>query len=142
VKARDQPGAILKAGMKLKQYWPLCFLLAALSLATPLWAHHSWSTGYFVNATVTIKARITEFEYQNPHALLLLEVTDPKGATETWTGEWASAGKLSREGVTKGKLKPGDELTVIGNPGRPPDEHRIHVLGIRRSDGFKWGRQN
>ena len=122
--------------MTLKQCWPI------LLVAAPLWAHHSWSGDYFLDKTITVKAKVTEFEYQNPHSILRLEVTNEQGAPETWIGEWAAAGKLANEGVTKGKLHPGDQVTVFGNPGRSPEEHRLHVLGVLRSDGFKWGRQN
>lgn len=123
--------------MTLKRSWPLLLLLA-----TPLAAHHSWSGDYFLDRTITVKAKVAEFDYQNPHSLLRLEVITEAGATESWIGEWAGAGKLTNEGVPKGKLRPGDEVVVFGNPGRPPEEHRVHVLGVRRSDGFKWGRLN
>ncbi len=126
-------------GLSLNRFWPLLILLPAL--AAPLAAHHSWAGEYFVDKTISIHASVVKFEYGNPHSLLRLEVAGDQGAPEPWIGEWSGAGKLSNEGIGKNKLKPGDDLTVIGNPGRPPDEHRIHVLGIRRRDGFQWGRQ-
>ena len=123
-----------------RRYWPILIFCTALTLPASLWAHHSWSGDYFLDKTVTVKGKIAQFEYQNPHSVLHFEVTNDQGVTETWVGEWAGAGKLNNEGVSKGKLKPGDELTIFGNPGRAPDEHRLHILGIRRTDGFKWGK--
>ena len=120
-----------------RRYWPVLLLCTV-----PLWAHHSWSNDFFLDKTITVKGKISQFEFQNPHSMLHLDITNEQGVTETWLGEWAGTGKLTNEGVPKGKLRPGDELTVYGNPCRTPEEHRIHILGIRRSDGFKWGRLN
>ena len=120
-----------------RRYWPVLVLCAA-----PLWAHHSWSSDYFLDKTITVKGKVARFEFQNPHSVLHLTVTGDRGVTESWLGEWAGAGKLSSEGVPKGRLKAGDELTVFGNPGRVAEEHRVHILGVRRSDGFRWGKMN
>ncbi len=125
-----------------RRYWQVLIFCAALALPVSAWAHHAWSNDYFLDKTVSVKGTIAQFEYQNPHSVLHLEVTNDQGATEVWTGEWAGAGKLNNEGVSKGKLKPGDEVTVFGNPCRVSDEHRVHVLGLRRTDGFKWGKLN
>lgn len=124
---------------------PLQFalLLAGLSFAAaPAYAHHSWSGDYFLDKTTTVEAKVTQFEYINPHSVLHLEVTTPEGKTEEWIGEWAGTGKLAKEGVPKDKLHPGDHVVLFGNPGRAPEIHRIHLLGLTRADGFKWGRQN
>lgn len=123
--------------------WKRCALLLIplTAIVTPVSAHHSWASEYVVDKTISIRASVVKFEYGNPHSILRLEVANEQGGTELWVGEWSGAGKLSNEGIGKGKLKPGDDVTVIGNPGRNPDEHRIHILGIRRRDGFQWGRQ-
>ena len=37
-------------------------------------------------------------------------------------------------------LKYGDLVIITGNPGRNPDEHRIRLVTVKRSDGtFTWG---
>jgi hypothetical protein len=47
---------------------------------------------------------------------------------------------LGREGVNADTLKPGDQVTILGHPGRTAGEHRLHMWGITRpSDGWKWG---
>jgi hypothetical protein len=46
---------------------------------------------------------------------------------------------LSRDGVTRESLKPGDVVEIKGNPGRNPDDHRIRMQSITRpSDGWNW----
>jgi hypothetical protein len=114
---------------------------AALVASVPAWAHHSWSGQYFMDKTVTLQGKITQFEYINPHSVLHMEVMTDQGKTEEWIGEWAGTGKLKNEGISKETLRPGDPVTIFGNPARMPEEHRIHMLGLTRPDGFKWGRQ-
>jgi thiamine monophosphate kinase len=47
---------------------------------------------------------------------------------------------LGRQGVTRETLKPGDDVVVVGNPGRNPADHRLRMVNITRpADGWKWG---
>lgn len=48
--------------------------------------------------------------------------------------------QLGRQGITRDTLKVGDEVTVVGNPGRTAEDHRLRMVGITRaSDGVKFG---
>ncbi len=51
---------------------------------------------------------------------------------QTWAVEWGAGGQLSRDGVTRESLKPGDIVIIKGNPGRNPDDHRIRMQSITR----------
>ena len=54
-------------------------------------------------------------------------------------GLWAAAGALARGGASRDSLKVGDEVTVVGNPGRSTTEYRIRLNSILRpADGWKW----
>ncbi len=58
---------------------------------------------------------------------------------QTWAVEWGGGAQLNQEHVTRDTLKPGDHVTVTGNPGRDPADHRIRLHRIvRKSDGWKW----
>jgi thiamine monophosphate kinase len=61
-----------------------------------------------------------------------VEAPDDKGETQTWAVEWGAGGQLSRDGVTRESLKPGDHVIVKGNPGRNPDDHRVRMQSITR----------
>lgn len=119
-------------------------ILAAGTLVTaiPALAHHSVSGDYFMNQRTTVEGDLVQFLYRNPHSFVELKAKDPgTGGFVTWTVEWNGAGRLGRVGVTAETLKPGDHVIIIGQPGRRPEEHRMHLLSITRSsDGWKWDR--
>ena len=112
-----------------------------LLAVAPLFAHHSFAATYFEDHRATIQGTLVEFVYRSPHSFVTVDVTEP--ATHElvrWTVEWASNNRLGREGVNADTLKPGDQVTILGHPGRTAGEHRLHMWGIARpSDGWKWG---
>ena len=121
----------------------LLFLVVAaasvLSTQVNVYAHHSFAATYFEDQTVTIKGKLVQFLYRNPHSFVHVEAPDDKGETQTWAVEWGAGGQLSRDGVTRESLKPGDHVVIKGNPGRNPEDHRIRMQSITRpSDGWNW----
>ena len=117
------------------------FLLmaAAFVLAAAAYAHHSFAATYFEDQTATVEGKLVQFLFRNPHSFVHVEAPDDKGEVQTWAIEWGGGGQLSREGVSRDTLKPGDHVIVSGNPGRNPADHRIRMRSISRpSDGWKW----
>jgi Family of unknown function (DUF6152) len=102
----------------------LAFSAAAvllLSLAGPGYAHHATASFDMTNSA-TVKGTVTGFDWTNPHVYIYVDVKDAKGAVEKWSVEMASVGMLARAGWRRDTVKPGDEITVIGNrakDGRP-----------------------
>ena len=126
----------------------LLFLVVAaasvLSTQVNVYAHHSFAATYFEDQTITIKGKLVQFLYRNPHSFVHVEAPDDKGEMQTWAVEWGAGGQLGRQGVTRETLKPGDEVIVVGNPGRNPADHRLRMVNITRpaANGqpeFKWG---
>ena len=102
-------------------------------------AHHSFAATYFVDQEVTVKGTVTEFLYRNPHSFMKVNVTDAKGQTQTWTVEWGGGAQLSQDHVSRDTLRPGDVVTISGNPGRNKDENRMRLHKIvRASDNWTW----
>jgi Family of unknown function (DUF6152) len=119
----------------------LLFLLmaAAFIFAAAAYAHHSFAATYFEDQTVTVEGKLVQFLFRNPHSFVHLEAPDDKGEVQTWAVEWGGGGQLSRDGISRDTLKPGDHVIVTGNPGRNPADHRIRMRSISRpSDGWKW----
>ena len=117
--------------------------LAALALpaATQAWAHHSVAGDYFMDQRATVDGELVQFLYRNPHSFVELKVKDPSGEMVSYSVEWNGAGRLARMGVNADTLKPGDHIIITGQPGRKPEEHRLHMLDIARpADGWKWNR--
>jgi Family of unknown function (DUF6152) len=121
-------------------------LIAAAGLATLAasagYAHHSFTATYFEDQTVQIEGKLLQFMFRNPHSFVHVEAPDDQGQLQRWAVEWGGAGQLSSQGVTNQTLRVGDIVTIEGNPGRDPKDHRIRMQYLRRnSDGFDWGRR-
>lgn len=95
-----------------------CALAAAFFLVSvPGFAHHG-AAGYDSNKVTTLKGTVTDFRFQNPHAQIFVDVKDSSGKVQNWILEAVGIATLSRSGWTKSILKPGDQVTVSGNPAK------------------------
>ena len=93
-----------------------CFGLVLLLGAARGSAHHAFSPVYDSKRSVTVSGVVTEFRFANPHAMLSLDVKDDTGKAAKWTVEFAGQLNLAEVGWTKDSLKPGEQVTVMGNP--------------------------
>lgn len=90
--------------------------LAALTVALPVAAHHSFAMFDF-SKTMTVKGTVTEFRWTNPHVALLVQLDPQAGASpEVWSMELTSPGNLTRGGWTRHSFKPGDRVELVFNP--------------------------
>lgn len=94
-------------------------LIAALLLGAgvPVVAHHSFAA-FDQSREVTVKGRVAEFQWTNPHAWLVVKGKAESGPDEEWSFEMISPSVLRRNGWTKNSLKFGDEVTVTANPAK------------------------
>jgi hypothetical protein len=87
-----------------------------LAGVVPAWAHHSFAMFDFSN-TVTIKGKVTEFRWTNPHVILLVAAAPKPGeAEEVWSMELTSPGNLTRMGWSRHSFTPGDAIELEFNP--------------------------
>lgn len=95
------------------------FLMVGIGLQ----AHHAVAGVYDLNKEVVLEGRLKKLNFTNPHANIELEV--PNKQTKkvvVWTLTTASTQTLTRQGVTKAAMKPGELLKVTilpaknGNP--------------------------
>ena len=96
-------------------------LAAALLLAIPVLAHHSF-TMFDATKQLTITGTVTDFQWTNPHAYIEIDVPDESGATKHWAIEMGSPSILQQSGWKFSNLKKGDKTTLVINPlkdGRP-----------------------
>ena len=77
-------------------------------------AHHGVAT-YDMKNTIVLKGVVTSFKFINPHAEIYFDVKDDKGGAQHWIGEMTTPNMLARRGWNKEVLKPGDQLTIMGN---------------------------
>lgn len=91
------------------------FAATLFLLTVPVLAHHARS-GYDLSKTVTLKGTITKVEWTNPHALIYFDVSDSGGRVQNWHAITGGPSRMSRYGWTGDTLKPGDPITITGNP--------------------------
>ena len=89
------------------------FLLTGMITGRAL-AHHARS-GYDLSKTVTLKATVTRVDWTNPHALIYFDVNDG-GRVQNWHAITGGPSRMGRYGWTSETLKPGDPITISGNP--------------------------
>ena len=76
--------------------------------------------------------------FRNPHSYIFLR--EAGHDERIWSLEWASAKKLSHQGVHGGTIRVGDYLVVSGHPPRKVTEGRILIQSLKhQSDSFTWG---
>jgi|ERR1051326_3694430 hypothetical protein len=87
-----------------------------IASAAPGNAHHSFAM-FDAGKTVTLNGTVKEFQWTNPHVLILIVVGDAsKSQPIVWTIESTSPGNLRRQGWSKEILRPGDRVEAVGNP--------------------------
>lgn len=115
----------------------LGLLLSSLSMTTV--AHHSPAAHFILSKQVTIAGTVTEYRFENPHALIFFEVAREDGGVERWVAEGGNTSALRHLGWTGGELHAGDEITVVGNPSRDGSRtinwQTISIAGGRRLAG-------
>ena len=98
--------------------WRLASLLAcSIMISAPILAHHG-TAPYDGAKLTTVKGTVTEYLFINPHVLISVEMKNDKGKIEKWSAEGNSPNVLSRHGWSKDLIKPGDQITVMGNPAK------------------------
>ena len=120
----------------------MVLLIAAASLLSgiKLYAHHSFAATYFEDKQDTIEGDLSQFLFRNPHSFVHVDGKDKDGKPVTWAVEWGGGGQLGRTGVTRDTLKVGDHVIIVGNPGRNPDDHRLRMIKLKRTnDNYTWG---
>jgi hypothetical protein len=103
-------------------------------------AHHSYGATYDTSREVKLEGTLVQFLYRNPHSFVHVQAPDEDGVTQRWSVEWSGTAQLDRQGISRGTLKVGDEVVVVGRPSRVPGEPRLLMVRLQRPrDGFAWG---
>ena len=105
-------------------------LLAALPLA----AHHSFAAEYDATKPVTLKGKVTQVEWINPHSWVHIDVTGEDGKVVNWSCETAPPNTLYRQGWRRNSLKEGDEVIVEGFAAKDAS-HTLTARTVQTPDG-------
>ena len=91
---------------------PAFVVLALVSAVMPLSAHHSWPVSN--DRLVTVKGKVIELMWANPHPMITLEVQANDGRMEKWQIGGPALNRMESNGWTKATVKAGDVITGIG----------------------------
>jgi len=108
----------------------LLALIVALAVGAPAFAHHG-GAAFDQAKTPTLQGTVTQLDFVNPHVVVWFDVKNTDGTMTKWSGWLTAPNKLQRAGWTKNTLKPGDQLTVVGNQ----QKNGSPVLQIRKIAG-------
>lgn len=95
----------------------MCAACAAFFLqlaVAPAVAHHSFASEYDRAKPVSVTGVVKKVEWQNPHIWFYVDVTDARGKVVTWGFSGGPPAFLTRRGIPKDVLKPGDVVKVEG----------------------------
>jgi hypothetical protein len=111
--------------------------LTLAGMAVSALAHHSFAMFDQAAAQrVTLKGKVAEFQWTNPHAFIQLEVAGAAGKPEIWSIELNSPNNLKRQGWKSTSLKTGDQITLITAPLRDMSEHKGGLfISLTLADG-------
>ena len=86
------------------------------------------------SSQITLKGRVKEFHFVNPHSVVELEVKDEKGQIQVWEGELTSNTNLSPRGWTANSIEDREVIAITGYPARN-GAHAMRVIRIVLSNG-------
>jgi hypothetical protein len=107
-----------------------CFVALTASAAL---AHHS-TAPFDLTKEVEVKGTVKEVQWTNPHAWIQVNVPSANGAMVEWSFETEGPNVLTRAGIFRNTLMPGDQVTVKGHPlkdGRPG----ATMITVEKADG-------
>jgi hypothetical protein len=107
--------------MKYRLAVAIVIVLLLTGMAESSFAHHG-AASFDTSRRLTLKGKVVEWFWANPHCFLRFDVKDDKGQNVNWVVETQSGTNLLPVGYSKQTFKPGDDVTVTFEPvrnGRP-----------------------
>ncbi len=89
-----------------------------LAVGNQAQGHHAVASVYDLNKEIVLEGQLTKLNFVNPHPSLLVAVPNADGTTTEWTLTTASIPNLTRQGLTKTSITPGESLKITALPAR------------------------
>jgi hypothetical protein len=123
----------------MSRAWASVVVLASTA-ACSAHAHHSISAVYDSEQQVTVEGRVTEFQFVNPHPILVIEVLSKAGSPEIWRLEMDNRVELLGIGIDAATFKRGDHVIASGSAGRGREgKQSLYLLQLDRpADGLRY----
>jgi hypothetical protein len=92
--------------------------VAIVLASAPLAGHHYGLSAFDGSKPLRISGVLVTVEWTNPHAKFHVDVRTADGAVERWIAETGSPGTLTRLGLDRSRLRPGEPVSLSGFPAR------------------------
>ena len=109
-------------------------LAAVLVVAATSGLAHHGSAEYDVTREVTLRGRVAEFRWTNPHVRIVVESSDGSGGVEMWDCEGPPLTWAAQRGWTASTLRPGEAVSIVMYPPKQTRRSGL-VKRIERADG-------
>jgi hypothetical protein len=113
-------------------------LCVAMMMTVAAQAHHSFAAEFDGAKIQTIKGSVVEFQWMNPHAYIILDVTDGSGKTARWGIQSRNLSILKRQGLSKQTFRPGEVISVELYHHHDPAKNVGFARYIQKADGTKY----
>jgi hypothetical protein len=111
------------------RFFSIVIAAGLLFISGPLSAHHGSAS--FDTGEITLKGKVTEWLWANPHCFLKIDAMDETGAVRNWNLEMGNPTDMTTRGFGRRTFKAGDEVTVTLQPvksGAPVGRIRTVIL--------------
>lgn len=117
--------AIIITARNVLHRMALVFFATAMVLFTSQsFAHHGWA--WAEEEQSELKGTITEISMAPPHPALRVEAQDGR----SWQVDLGNPNQTQRSGFTGDAAEVGDDITVLGNRTKEPNEARMKAVRI------------
>lgn len=123
--------------MSRKMHWVVTPFLMLFCLQVAFAHHSSVSTYDFDQEILHRNVTILKWQFINPHPQIIYELQDDEGNVVTWSAGTENVQSMRRNGYSKDSFKPGQVLTLKGNPGRG-GKHVLWIRGVTLPDGTEF----
>ena len=107
-----------------------------LMLAVPGFAHHSFTSFWYMDKTVEITGVVKTVKLVNPHANMTVEVTEANGEKSVWSiTSRGSVSALRAGGWKEDTVTIGMKVRIEGNPSRKEGAKGLAAGKITKPDG-------
>ena len=107
-----------------------------VTLTVPLFAHHSFTSFWYMDRTVEITGVVKSVKLVNPHANMVVEVTESNGEKSLWSiTSRGSVSALRAGGWKEDTVTIGMKVKIEGNPSRKEGAKGLAAGKITKPDG-------
>src|SRR5690242_4090172 len=125
--------------MKVRFGHLAAFVLAAVAITVPAWAHHSFVAAYDTKAPVEIHGTSNKVLLQNPHSWFIIDVKDASGKVEQWSFEAGTPSGMIRNGYKADVIHPRVEVDIKGFHAKDLYKKQRMLSELKMSDGQVYG---